>query len=96
MRNAALSKNEKSLVSARIQGTSAFTAEARQMRRLFGSCGSAASQDVLFAADVDLSSENESNHAAWLARRKATKSRNFASRGRSDGKTGGNKVMVGP
>ena len=71
MRNAALSGNEKSLVSARIQGALALAAAAKQMRRLFGYRGSAARQDVLVAADADVSSWDENEHAAWLAHRKA-------------------------
>ena len=71
MRNAALPKNGEPLVSASIPGTLAFAATAKQVRRLLGYCGSAASKDALVAADADLSSENENGCATWLARHEA-------------------------
>ena len=46
MQHSRLPENEKSLVLASIHGKLAFGAVASQMRRLFGSCGSEASQDV--------------------------------------------------
>ena len=71
-------------------------AAAKQMSRLFGSCGSEASQDVLVAADVDLSSEDEREHAAWAAYREAKKKGNLATteergskKGESTGKSDG-------
>ena len=79
--NASLPENGKSSVLASIRSTLAFAAAARQMRRLFGSCGSAARQDVLIAAGADLFSGEESEHAAWLARRKAKKGKGEAKGG---------------
>ena len=67
MHKTALSKYGKSLVLARIRGTLAFAAVAKQMRRLFGSCGSVARQDVVVAADAGLSSRDEIDHAPWEA-----------------------------
>ena len=45
------------------------------MRRLFGSRGNAARQDVSLASDVDTASAEESDYAAWAAYRKAKKGR---------------------
>ena len=58
--DASLSKNGKSLVLDTVQGALAFAAPVNRMRRLFGSCGSAARRDVLVAADADFSSEDVS------------------------------------
>ena len=80
MQNAALPKNEISLVVARIRGALAFAAAGRQMRRLFESCGGAARQDFLIAVDADVSSEDENGDAAWLAYRNAKKTRDFATK----------------
>ena len=46
MWDAAVSRDEQSLVFAGSQGAIAFAAVAKEMRRLFGSCGGAARQDV--------------------------------------------------
>ena len=71
---------------------------ARWRLLLVGSCGSAARQDVLVDTDADLFSENENDHAAWLAYRKAEKGQDFARKEASVGKKakieGG--VMVRP
>ena len=67
MHKAALSKNGKSFLLARIQGALAFATVAKQMRRLFGSCGSVARQDVVVAADAGLSSGDEVDPAPWEA-----------------------------
>ena len=64
MQNASLGGTDAEQVSASIRGALAFAAAAKQMRRLFGSCGSAARQDVSVPADVDMSSEDENEHAA--------------------------------
>ena len=85
MQNASLPKNEESLAAASLQGKSAFAAAARQMRRLFGSCGNAAHQDVLIAADMGVLSDQETDHAAWLARRKAKKGRDKAQNEEEEG-----------
>ena len=61
--NASPSKSEKSLELASFLGNVNLSRVAGQTRRLFGSCGGAARQDFLVAADEDLSSEVESDHA---------------------------------
>ena len=68
---------------ASFQGTSAFAAVAKQMRRQFGSVGSAARHDVQIAAAADLFSDEESEHAAWLAHRKAEKKKARRKMGRT-------------
>ena len=52
VQNTASSENDMSPVWARVQGAMAFAEAAKQMRRLFGKCGSAAREDVLVAADA--------------------------------------------
>ena len=86
VQNARLSKNEKSSVLDRIQGALARTAVAKQMRPLFGPCGSAVRRHVLVAVHVELSPEEKNVRAAWLAYRKAKKTENFARKEESDGK----------
>ena len=71
MRNAALPRAEKSSILAGAQGNVGFPAVAEQLRRLFGPRGGAAHQDVFVAADIDLSSEEETDFDAWAAYRKA-------------------------
>ena len=61
MQHAALSRSGKSLVSASPQCLLGFPTVARQMGRLFGPCGGAAEQDVLAAADVDVSSDDDAD-----------------------------------
>ena len=70
MQNAALNKNEKSLVLASLGNTLAFPQASAQMRRLFGHCGHASRQDVPVAEDLDTASEEE-DFEAWMAYRKA-------------------------
>ena len=77
MQNAASPKHYKLLVLGRIQGALSLAAAETEMRRLLGSCGSAARQDTLVAADANSSSAEKNDLAAWLAYRKATK-KNFA------------------
>ena len=76
MQNAPLSKSEKLLASARIQGNMDFPDAATQMRRLSGPCGGAAHQDVLVAADVDVSSEKEKGGEEEWGQRREKKSEN--------------------
>ena len=52
MRNAALSRNEKSLLLAGVRGRLDFRNAAKQMRRFFDPCGRLARQDVLAAAGM--------------------------------------------
>ena len=52
IQNAALSRRKKSLALAGAQKSLAFMVFAMAMRRLFGSCGGAARQDAVVAADV--------------------------------------------
>ena len=94
--DAASPKNEKSPVLATIQGTLALIAAAKRMRRLYGSRGGSARQDGSVAADADLSSEDEDDHAARFAYRKATREKDFAKKedneggqGKSKGENGG-------
>ena len=65
MQNASSKKSEKSLVPASIQRNANFPTVAKQMRRFSGSRGGAVRRDVLAAADTDVASEEESDHAAW-------------------------------
>ena len=94
MKNASLSKNEISLVSASILCEMVFAAAARQMHQLFGSFGSVARQDVSVAVDVDVSSVGESEHAAWLAYRQAKNKKDFARTEEDDAKKVGKKGKV--
>merc|ERR1711951_48541 len=72
MKAASLSQRDKSLVLASIQGRLTFKGVAAQMRRLFGS-GGLEQMDVMTAADEPRSSDDDSEHSAWLAYRKARK-----------------------
>ena len=74
MRNAALSKNWRSLALASTRNTLAFPEASSQMRRLSGQRGYAARQGALLAADLDAVSD-EGDYAAWAAYRKARKKR---------------------
>ena len=53
MQDAALPKNEKSLLLASVQGASGFPIVSEQTRRLSEPCGGVAKQDVLAATDFD-------------------------------------------
>ena len=59
MRNAALTKNEKTLVLASLQDTLAFPEVSAQMRRVFGPRGYGSRQDVLESAEMGTVSEEE-------------------------------------
>ena len=89
--DAASPKNEKSPVLATIQGTLALIAAAKRMRRLYGSRGGSARQDGSVAADADLSSEDEDDHAARFAYRKATREKDFAKTEDNEGGQGKSK-----
>ena len=67
---------EKPLVLASIRAK--MTGCVDRMRRLRGSRGGAARQDVLLAADADLAAGEESDHAAWLVRRNKKRKRNLS------------------
>ena len=58
---------------ASAQGTLGFPAVTKRMGRLFGPRGGAACQYVLVAADIDASSEEETDFEAWVAYRKVKK-----------------------
>ena len=73
MQNAAFSRSEKSWVLASVQGDLGFPAASKQMRRLFVPRGGAGRQDVLVAANIDLSSEAGTDFEAWVAYREAKK-----------------------
>ena len=68
--NAAVAKNEKTLVLASLGNTLAFPQSSAHMRRLFGPCGYASRRDVLVAQDLDTVSEEE-DFEACMAYRKA-------------------------
>ena len=70
MRNAALTRNEETSVSASLHETLALPEVSAQMRRLSRTYGCASRQDVLISADVDAVSE-EKDFEAWMACRKA-------------------------
>ena len=70
MQNAALTKNEKTLVSAISGNALAFPQASAQMPRMFGPCGYASRRDLLVAQDMDTVSEEE-DCEAWMAYRKA-------------------------
>ncbi len=70
MKDAAVSKNEKTMVLASLGNTLASHQVSAQMRRLFGPCGYASRQDVLVAQDMDTVSDEE-DFETWLAHRKA-------------------------
>ena len=85
---ASLAKSEECLVSASFHGNVNFSTAATKMRRLPGSYRGAVRQDVLVAADVDMSSEEGSDHAAWLAYRRAQKKKGRARREDGDAAKG--------
>ena len=87
---ATLSKNEKSSVTASVKGTLAFAGLAKQMRRIFASRWNAARRGGLIAADMTVFSDEESEHAAWIARRIANNSKSMA----KNEEGGGRKRMV--
>ena len=68
------------------------------MRRLFGPRGTAERNDTLFAADADPVSEEDGDHAAWVAERKANRGKRRKSVVRIPGRRGILKVerMVAP
>ena len=72
MRNAALSKNGRSLALVSTRNALAFPEVTIQMRRSHGPFGSAARQDVLLAADLDTVPE-EQDFASWAVYREAKK-----------------------
>ena len=74
MQNAALTKNEKTMVSARLGNTLAFPEVSPQLRRLFGPCGYASKQDLLVAQGINTVSEAE-DFEAWVAYRKAKRAK---------------------
>ena len=74
MQNAALAKNERTLVLASVRSTLAFPEVSAHVRRLFGSRGQATRQDALVAADIDAASEAE-DFEAWAAYRRATRAK---------------------
>ena len=67
MQDAAVSRPDKSLVLAGAPGNSGLPTAAKQMRGLFGPRGSAARQDVLVAADIDVLSGEIADFEAWAA-----------------------------
>ena len=85
MRNAALSKNEKTLVLASPHNTLATPEASAQMRRLRGPRGYTSRQDVLAAADMDTVSEEE-DFEARAAYREATRARREGKGGGDNGK----------
>ena len=95
MQDAALSQSEESLVLAGAQGFRAFPAVAKQMCRLVGPRGSAARQDVLVAADFDVSSNGETDFEARLAHREAKKKSEGKKTEDGDAKKSENEVKGG-
>ena len=73
MWNPALSRSGKSLVLACVQGNLCFPAVAKHLRRLFGPCGVAVRQDVLVAANADVSSGEVTDFEVRVANPKAEK-----------------------
>ena len=71
VQTAAFSRSEESSVLASAQGNSGFPAVAEHMRRLFGPRGGAVAQDVLIAADFDVSWEDGVDFEEWVAYCKA-------------------------
>ena len=69
-KDAALPKNEKTLVLASLGNTLAIQSVSAQFRRLLGPCGYASRQDVVVAADMDTAPEEE-DCEKWVAYRKA-------------------------
>ena len=77
MQNAALTKNEKTLVLASLRNFLSLQSAPAQMRRLFGPCGYASRQDVLVAADMDAAPEEE-DFGVWMVYRLAKRARKDA------------------
>ena len=77
VQNASLSRFGTSFSADSAWGNLGFPAMAKQERRLFGPCGGAVCLEVLVPADMDVSSEEESDHAARLARRAAKQKKKF-------------------
>ena len=71
MQNAALSRQDMSLVLASAQKRLDFMDVAATMRRLCGSRGGAARQDFLIAADAGDARKREDGNAACVACKKA-------------------------
>ena len=73
MQIAPLSRSEKSLVLASMQGNQGISAVARPLRRLFGLCGDAVCQGLLAATAVGANSKNGGDLAALIAHSKVKK-----------------------
>ena len=73
VKNATMSRYEKSLALAGVQGNLGFPGEAKQIRRLVGPRCGASRQDALVAADIDAFSEEKTDFEAWAAYRKIKK-----------------------
>ena len=71
MQNAALSRQEKSLVLASTLESLAYMDVAMTMRRLFGTCGGAARRNILVAEDADESLGSDKDQGAREAYRNA-------------------------
>ena len=84
MQNAALSKDERTLVLASLHNALAFLEVSAQMRCLFGPSGYKSRQDVPVAADMDAPSEEE-DFAAWAAYRKAKRTKKDGDSGEVNG-----------
>ena len=84
-----------------IRGNMGFPGVAKQMRRLSGQCGGAARQDVLVASEFAASSEESSDFAAWVKRRKAKRrgeirgGRLATRKKKQDRITGGDRTLNG-
>ena len=89
LRDASLSRSEKSAVVASVQGNLGVSAAARQIRRLLRPRGGAAREDVSAAGDVDSNSNDQDDFAAWDAYRKARKN------DKGNAKVGGATKMEG-
>ena len=72
MQNTPPSRSAKSMVQASAQGKSGIPAAAGQMRRVFGSCGAVARQDVWAATDMQAISRGD-DYVALTAYRKVEK-----------------------
>ena len=67
MQNAAVSRPDKSLISASVHGNSVVSVSAEQMRRLCGPRGGTGREDVSVSAESDSSSEEGADYEAWLS-----------------------------
>ena len=74
MRNAALSRNEKSLLLAGVQGRLDFRNAAKRMRRFVDPCGRLARQNVFAATGMAARPDEEDpSYQPWVAYRDAKK-----------------------